>query len=149
MDSRACRFVSQPRSVPWLNSRRLYSLLNSATFFFSADVSVSGSRYNVLGSPSLAHLIKNTAEAVPHPFHPNRTLWSARLDTGKYNQRRPMELASSELVLQRMTEEAEVFEDALPVAPLGSGSDYTVMLQRLGVCNLSGSAPGVLIASHI
>jgi N-acetylated-alpha-linked acidic dipeptidase len=92
-----------------------------------ADVAVSGSRYNVHGSPSLAHLIRDTAEAVPHPTLANKTLWDARLDEGPFKEEGEHihNCRGSAVVVERMREEARVISTELPVLPLGSGSDYT------------------------
>ena len=94
------------------------------------DVAVCGSRYNVLGSPSLAHLIHDTAGAVPHPTLPNKTLWDARLDEGplKKEGKHLYDYRDSAVVMEEMREEARVMSEELPVAPLGSGSDYTGIL---------------------
>ncbi|KAH9045256.1 Zn-dependent exopeptidase [Lactarius pseudohatsudake] len=70
--------------------------------YVNLDSSVSGSKFGAAGSPSLAHFIRKTAEDLPHPTDPKRTLWDATADRW----------------------------------PLGSGSDYTVFLQRLGVASM-------------
>ena len=92
------------------------------------DVSAVGSRFDVFGSPSLAHLIRQTALDVPHPTQANKTLWDARNDLGPHYGELDADFAAS-------YETAEVRRNALStgVYPLGSGSDYTVFLQRLGV----------------
>ena len=92
-----------------------------------ADVAVCGSRYKVLGSPSLAHLIRDTAQIVPHPTVANKTLWDARLDEGplKKEGRHLDEYRGSAVVMEEMREKAMVMSEELPVEPLGSGSDYT------------------------
>jgi len=94
------------------------------------DVAVSGSRYHVFGSPSLAHLIRDTASAVPHPTHFNKTLWDARVDEGPFKKegKHLYDYRDSEVVMERMREEAVVISKDLPVIPLGSGSDYTGIL---------------------
>ncbi|KXN89501.1 Glutamate carboxypeptidase 2 [Leucoagaricus sp. SymC.cos] len=74
--------------------------------YFNLDSSVGGSKFGTSGSPLLAHFIRDTAQDIPHPTDANRTLWDARNDEAA---------------------------DNLGVSPLGSGSDYTVFLQRSGV----------------
>src|SRR6267154_2510736 len=86
--------------------------LNVAT-----DVSVSGSRWNVVASPSLAHLIQRSAQDVPHPTDPNKTMWD------------------------------EKTSNQPGIGPMGSGSDYTVFLHRLGVGLSSSALTGALKAS--
>ncbi|KAG8776309.1 hypothetical protein FRC16_004557, partial [Serendipita sp. 398] len=104
--------------------------------YLNLDVSVAGSKYNLKGSPSLAHLIMNAAIAVPHPHNSSKTLWDARLEKGPFPP--PSSVAGldlSELVLEKLAEEQAIEQADIPVNPLGSGSDYTVMLQRLGIAS--------------
>ncbi|KAG8822839.1 hypothetical protein FRC19_005139 [Serendipita sp. 401] len=104
--------------------------------YLNLDVSVAGSKYNLKGSPSLAHLIMNAAIAVPHPHNSSKTLWDARLEKGPFPL--PSSVAGldlSELVLEKLAEEQAIEQADIPVNPLGSGSDYTVMLQRLGIAS--------------
>ena len=80
-------------------------------------------------SPSLVDLIQRSAEDVPHPTQPNRTLWDARLDAGPFFGNLT---GGKEPALH--TEGAFLTEaPESDIKPLGSGSDYTVFLQRLGV----------------
>lgn len=90
------------------------------------DSSVSGSRFRANASPSLAHLVRGAAEDVPHPTKPGLSLWDATKDSGVFGG----EVKSEILEMY----EAEMQQaDDLGVTPLGSGSDYTVFLQRIGV----------------
>jgi N-acetylated-alpha-linked acidic dipeptidase len=79
-------------------------------------------------SPSLAHLIRKTAQDVPHPTDPGKTLWDARDDKGPFEGTGDEEFmttyAASELKRHALNTGIE---------PLGSGSDFTVFLQHLGV----------------
>jgi N-acetylated-alpha-linked acidic dipeptidase len=104
-----------------------------AVAYLNVDVSVSGSRWNVFASPSLADLIKRTALDVPHPTEPGKTLWDARDDVGPFSPPNGslsgnMTIDSEYLARYEMESAA-----AKEIGPLGSGSDYTVFLQRLGV----------------
>ncbi|KAF6762612.1 vacuolar protein sorting-associated protein 70 [Ephemerocybe angulata] len=110
---------------PWI-SKHVVSYLN-------VDVSVSGSTWNVGGSPSLADLIKNAALDVPHPTKPELTLWDARNDEGPFSgntskllEDEPAYYGTGAMISN--APDAEIF-------PLGSGSDYTVFLQRIGVAS--------------
>ena len=107
--------------------------LNVAT-----DVSVSGSRWNVVASPSLAHLIQRSAQDVPHPTDPNKTLWDAHFDVGPYE-------GSMDPLFARMWDEKTSNQPG--IGPMGSGSDYTVFLHRLGVGLSSSALTGALKAS--
>ncbi len=88
--------------------------------------------------------MKETAEDVPPPTIPGRTLWQARLDSGDlfgpvdpevqkmYDEQLGNPLMDEDF--ETTENDAPVHSQALGVSPLGSGSDYTVFLQRIGVC---------------
>jgi len=79
----------------------------------------------------------DAALSVPHPTEANKTLWDARLERGPFTGSENFDRHSvSGLVAERTREELVTESEEIPVGPLGSGSDYTVMLQRLGVCIL-------------
>lgn len=92
------------------------------------DGSSTGSRFSGSASPSLAHILRETSEAIAHPTDANRTLWDATKDVGKYTG--TMEEVAAETWA---AEELMKSKDSLGVGALGSGSDYTVFLQHLGV----------------
>ncbi|KAI6034495.1 hypothetical protein PISMIDRAFT_672633 [Pisolithus microcarpus 441] len=101
-----------------------------AVSYINVDTSASGSRWNVAGSPSLAHLIKRSAQDVPHPTQADKTLWDARYDFGPYIGAQDAEFA------RVWTRSNQVMNDStVSLRPLGSGSDYTVFLQRLGIAS--------------
>ena len=86
---------------------------------------MSGSKFGASGSPSLAHFIRKTAEDLPHPTDPKRTLWDATADRGQlFGEHDDIDPLGAKV-------ENKVVD--IGVKPLGSGSDYTVFLQRLGV----------------
>lgn len=87
----------------------------------------------------MAHLIRETAEALPHPTDKGRTLWDATNDGGKvFGLMGHANLSiNEEAKVIRAMELAKA--DNLGVSPLGSGSDYTVFLQRLGVSSTAKS----------
>ena len=81
-------------------------------------------------SPSFAHLLRETAKVVPHPTTTGATLWDARKDRGKLYGN------LSDDAIAQITTGAHVQtagDELSSVKPLGSGSDFTVFLQRLGV----------------
>lgn len=100
------------------------------------DVSVSGSQYAAAGSPSLAHLIKSSALDVAHPTDPSKTVWDALYDFGPYTGEQDAEFASMWATMNQTRARAASEDDVRNIAPLGSGSDFTVFLQRLGVSHL-------------
>lgn len=92
---------------------------------------MSGSRLHASGSPLLAHFIRDKAEQLPHPTDEGRTLWDARNDQGPLTGRKGDVSISDEVISIHEMQYSRV--DNVGVAPLGSGSDYTVFLQRSGV----------------
>ncbi|KAH9060978.1 Zn-dependent exopeptidase [Lactarius vividus] len=97
--------------------------------YVNLDSSVSGSKFGAAGSPSLAHFIRKTAEDLPHPTDPKRTLWDATADRGQlFGEREHHDTDSLNTKIKTKTTDY--------IRPLGSGSDYTVFLQRLGVASM-------------
>jgi N-acetylated-alpha-linked acidic dipeptidase len=113
--------------------------------YFNLDSSVAGSRFDAGGSPSFSHFIRDTAQAIPHPTDPGRTLWDARHDKGPlFGEHLDAESAA-------LYEDDFIMRDDIGVKPLGSGSDYTVFLQRLGVASLNSGfsgAPAPSLVAH-
>ncbi|KAG7447447.1 Zn-dependent exopeptidase [Guyanagaster necrorhizus] len=103
--------------------------------YINVDVSSSGSSWNVAGSPALAPLIKRTALDIPHPTIPGKTLWDARNDEGPFREDKLSVNMTADVNVLMDYEANKKAKDELTtgVLPLGSGSDYTVFLQRLGV----------------
>jgi N-acetylated-alpha-linked acidic dipeptidase len=102
--------------------------------YVNLDTSVSGSKFGAAASPSLAHFIRKTAEDIPHPTDPKRTLWDATADSGH--------LFGEHDDIDSLGTEVDVV-DYIGIRPLGSGSDYTVFLQRLGIASMdSGGFSG-------
>ncbi|BGP58474.1 hypothetical protein JCM8202_003603 [Rhodotorula sphaerocarpa] len=80
--------------------------------YLNVDVSVAGSVYDLGASPSLADLLRDVSAQVPDPDRKGKSLADAREDEGG----RPG-------------------LEVVDVAPLGSGSDFTGFLQRLGLAS--------------
>lgn len=97
------------------------------------DTSASGSHLKASASPLLSHLLRSTATQIPHPTTGGRSLWDARLDKGElFGEKLDAEATA-------VYEEMESAADNLGINPLGSGSDYTVFLQYIGVRNVQGA----------
>lgn len=90
----------------------------------------------MVASPSFAHLVRETATQVSHPTVYGRTLWDARTDRGKFYGN----LSDDAIALMNAEMDVEIANDELSsIKPLGSGSDFTVFLQRIGVRSLHNS----------
>lgn len=76
----------------------------------------------------LSNLVRQTAIDVPHPTAPGKTLWDSRNDDGPYKGDVDPEVGLEYNVLRDLERSFDT-----EITPLGSGSDYTVFLQRLGV----------------
>ncbi|KAF9569000.1 Zn-dependent exopeptidase [Agrocybe pediades] len=105
--------------------------------YLNLDGSVSGSRFGASGSPLLSHFIRETAQVIPHPTDANRTLWDATRDTGDLFGNATM-ISPIDPMVTAMKDMEVAAADAIGVSPLGSGSDYTVFLQRNGIASTNG-----------
>ncbi|KAF8969499.1 hypothetical protein BDZ97DRAFT_248222 [Flammula alnicola] len=110
--------------------------------YLNLDSSVSGSRLRASGSPLLAHFIRETAEELPHPTDSGRTLWDATTDDGTLFGLNGTVSISEEVVSIHEMQYANA--DNVGVSPLGSGSDYTVFLQRNGIPSTNGGFSATL-----
>jgi N-acetylated-alpha-linked acidic dipeptidase len=98
-------------------------LLRDGVVCINVDASTSGSEFSASASPTLAAVIRDVAAAIDDPGAAGRSVADSwRQKAGAKNVR---SYASGE----RMGEE-------LPVAILGSGSDYTVFFNRLGIASM-------------
>jgi len=89
------------------------------------DVAVSGPKFGASSVPSLKQFIRDITKAVPAP--PGGTVYDVWKKAGQ-QEVRPQETSTSTY----RPPAAQVRSDS-PVGDLGSGSDYTVFLQHLGV----------------
>jgi N-acetylated-alpha-linked acidic dipeptidase len=83
----------------------------------------------------LAHLIRGVAQSLSHPTDKNRTLWEARDDAGPFTGPPGfnVELGADVKAANALRASMDADDKSVGVHPLGSGSDYTVFLQRIGV----------------
>ncbi|KAJ3759395.1 Zn-dependent exopeptidase [Lentinula raphanica] len=107
--------------------------------YLNLDSAASGSRFSVGASPSLAHLVHGAALDIPHPTEENKTLWDATHDSGEFfGAGRDGDLVlDAEAVAAHELEKSSLAQDSLGVGVLGSGSDYTIFLQRIGVASMN------------
>ena len=108
--------------------------LGKAAAYFNMDVAVSGKKFGASGVPSLKEFIREIAKSVPSPQ--GATVY----DTWKKTSQSNPENRSQETSTFRPPPAA--MQSDVPVGDLGSGSDYTVFLQHLGVPSSDISSTG-------
>jgi N-acetylated-alpha-linked acidic dipeptidase len=112
--------------------------LANADAYFNMDVAVSGSKFGASSVPSLKQFLREITKAVPSPK--GGTVyddWQEANRPGAKSSQEPTE-AIGEI---RRVPAADAKSD-VPVGDLGSGSDYTVFLQHLGVPSTDISSTG-------
>ena len=109
--------------------------LGSAAAYFNMDVAVSGKKFGASGVPTLKEFIREIAKSVPSPQ--GGTVYEAWKKTSDPN-------AESNRSQEPSTNRAppNAMQNDVPVGDLGSGSDYTVFLQHLGVPSTDISSSG-------
>ncbi|CAE6535127.1 unnamed protein product [Rhizoctonia solani] len=97
-------------------------LKEHAVAYINVDKSSSGRELRVRGTPSIAPLLRQVALELPHyeKLNSNRTLWDARGDRGPFMGAPKYRLPNPSV-------------HGTGIRTLGSGSDYTVFLQQLGI----------------
>ena len=101
--------------------------LANAAAYFNVDVAVAGPKFGASSVPTLKQFIRDVSKAVPSPK--GGTLYEVWKRASQEGEKpNPQETASSAF----RPPAAEAQSDA-SVGDLGSGSDYTVFLQHLGV----------------
>src|SRR5438270_1729110 len=109
--------------------------LGTADAYFNMDVAVSGKKFGASGVPSLKEFIREIAKAVPSPQ--GGTVYDAWKKTSQPSPDNPRPQETSTF----RPPPAAAHND-VPVGDLGSGSDYTVFLQHLGVPSTDISSSG-------
>jgi len=109
--------------------------LGNAAAYFNMDVAVSGKKFGASGVPSLKEFIREIAKAVPSPQ--GGTVYDAWKKASEPNPEgnHPQETSTFRAPPAAM-------QNDVPVGDLGSGSDYTVFLQHLGVPSTDISSSG-------
>jgi N-acetylated-alpha-linked acidic dipeptidase len=102
--------------------------LTQAAAYFNMDVAVSGPKFGASSVPSLKQFLRDVTKAVQSPQ--GGTVYDAWRKSNQPGNESfsPQETASSTFRPPAAQAHADV-----PVGDLGSGSDYTVFLQHLGV----------------
>jgi len=109
--------------------------LGNAAAYFNMDVAVAGKKFGASGVPSLKEFIREIAKAVPSPQ--GGTVYDAWKKTSdpSAEKNRPQETST-------FRSPPAAMHGDVPVGDLGSGSDYTVFLQHLGVPSTDVSSTG-------
>src|SRR6202142_2742498 len=102
--------------------------LGNAAAYFNMDVGVSGKKFGASGVPTLKEFIREIAKAVPSPQGQGATVYDAwkKANTPGTENNHPQETAS-------FRPPPNAVQGDVPVGDLGSGSDYSVFLEHLGV----------------
>ncbi len=98
--------------------------LGNAAAYFNMDVAVSGKKFGASGVPTLKEFIREIAKAVPSPE--GGTVYDEWKKTSQPNPENSRETST-------FRPPPAAMQGDVPVGDLGSGSDYTVFLQHLGV----------------
>ncbi len=106
-------------------------LRENTVAYINLDSSVTGPKLSISGTPSLRDLVRNAANDVSEPLKGGSVgaAWEHELRT-RWATESPVELSDPDAA----------FEPTL--SPLGSGSDYTVFLDHLGIPSVSFSFSG-------
>ena len=109
--------------------------LGTADAYFNMDVAVAGKKFGASGTPTLKEFLREIAKAVPSPQ--GGTVYDAwkKASAASAESGHPSETATF-----RRAPNAP--QNDVPVGDLGSGSDYSVFLQHLGVPSTDISSGG-------
>jgi N-acetylated-alpha-linked acidic dipeptidase len=103
--------------------------LADAVAYFNTDTAVSGPKFGASAVPSLKQFVRDITKAVPSPKgNTVYATWTHESQPGASPGQGPTE----SVVENRRVPNAQLRADA-PVGDLGSGSDYSVFLQHLGI----------------
>jgi N-acetylated-alpha-linked acidic dipeptidase len=112
--------------------------LANADAYFNMDVAVSGPKFGASSVPSLKQFVRDVTKLVPSPKGGTLyEVWKKANEPGASGTPSPTEAIGD----TRRIPVAQAKNDA-PVGDLGSGSDYTVFLQHLGVPSSDVSSTG-------
>lgn len=101
--------------------------------YVQSDGSSAGSQFAMSGSPLLANLLRQTAIDLPHPTRTNASLWDATKDQGPFSEAAINGVIDSDVTTKRQNHLAGKSKLETGVSLMGSGSDFTVFLQHLGI----------------
>ncbi|MBV8890854.1 MAG: M28 family metallopeptidase, partial [Acidobacteria bacterium] len=111
--------------------------LANAAAYFNMDVAVSGPKFGASAVPSLKQFIRDLTKVIPSPK--GGTVYE---EWNKTSQSTSQPVTPSEAIGDSSRLPVAQLHKDVPVGDLGSGSDYTVFLQRLGVPSTDISSTG-------
>jgi N-acetylated-alpha-linked acidic dipeptidase len=112
--------------------------LGNAAAYLNMDVAVSGTKFGASSSPSLKQFLRDVTKVVSSPRGGTLyEVWRKATQPGAESSQSPTEAIGD----SRRIPAAQTKSD-VPVGDLGSGSDYSVFLQHLGVPATDVSSTG-------
>src|SRR5438477_1338639 len=118
--------------------------LADAVAYFNMDVAVSGQKFGASSVPTLKQFLREVTKVVPSPKGGMLyDEWRKTSQSGNDAERKPTQAIGD----GERTPAAQTRSD-VPVGDLGSGSDYTVFLQHLGVPSADVSSTGTYGVYH-
>jgi N-acetylated-alpha-linked acidic dipeptidase len=118
--------------------------LAQAAAYFNVDVAVSGPKFGASSVPSLKQFLREVTKSVQSPQGGTvYEVWRRANQAGATEIFNPQETASS-----TFRPPAAQARPDVPVGDLGSGSDYTVFLQHLGVPSTDVGSTGAYGVYH-
>jgi N-acetylated-alpha-linked acidic dipeptidase len=112
--------------------------LANAPAYFNVDVAVSGPKFGASAVPSLKQFLRDITRTVPSPK--GGTVYEAWQKASQPEA--PATQSPTEAIGDSKRAPAADLKGEVPVGDLGSGSDYTVFLQHLGVPSTDISSSG-------
>ena len=112
--------------------------LASAVAYFNIDVAVSGPNFNAQAVPSLKNFVRDVTKEVPSPKGGTvYAVWKGEKQKDEQKRGQP----TADIGANNRAPNARVESD-VPVGDLGSGSDYSVFIQHLGVPSTDMTSSG-------
>jgi len=112
--------------------------LSNAAAYFNVDAAVSGPNFGASSVPSLKQFLRDATKVVPSPK--GGTVYEAWKKTNQSGA--PITQGPTEAIGDAKRTPAASAKADVPVGDLGSGSDYTVFLQHLGVPSTDMASTG-------
>src|SRR5437870_4911029 len=111
--------------------------LAKAAAYFNMDVALSGPKFGASADPSLKQFLRDVSKAVPSPK--GGTVYEAWRKSAE--PKTDVVIPQEAIAEIRRSPAAQIKSD-VPVGDLGSGSDYTVFLERLGIPSTDVASSG-------